>query len=78
MTRRAAEDHVHVDAWTKTDQHRFEDNVTFELREIRKDLESLTSRVLMIFGGVALLAFIIPLVVPIVRDWLSIPTQVIP
>jgi hypothetical protein len=29
-------------------------------------------------GAAGLLAFVIPLLVPIVRDWLNIPTQVIP
>lgn len=69
---------MHPEYWTSEDHHRFEGRIANELEKIRGDLEKLTSRVLMIFGGVALLAFIIPLVVPIVRDWLNVPVQVIP
>lgn len=75
---RRADDHLHPEYWERLDQHRFEDKVVSELKEIREDLEKLASRILLIFGGLGLLAFVIPLLVPIVRDWLDIPVQVIP
>lgn len=71
-------DHYHPESWSRDDQHRFEDRITGELREIRTDLEKLASRVLMIFGGIAVLAFIIPLLVPLLREWLDIPQVVVP
>lgn len=71
-------DHYHPEAWSRDDQHRFEDRITGELKEIRNDLEKLASRVLMIFGGIAVLAFIIPLIVPLLRQWLDIPQVVVP
>lgn len=76
--KRRAEDHVHPEYWAREDQHRFEDRIAEELKGMRDDLEKLASRVLIIFGGVAVLAFIIPLVVPLVRDWLNVPAQLIP
>ena len=69
---------MHPVYWQRDDQHRFEDRIVAELREIRLDLEKLTNRVLLILGAVGILAFIIPIVVPLVRDWLNVPTQVIP
>ena len=75
---RRVTDHVHPDSWQKEDQHRFEDGLREELKEIRNDLERLANRVLMIFGGIAVLAFIIPLLIPILRDWLNIPQAVVP
>lgn len=76
--RRRADDHLHPEYWAKDDQHRFEDRIGNELKGIREDLEKLTNRVLLIFGAIGLLAFLIPIVVPIVRDWLNVPAQVIP
>lgn len=75
---RRVSDHVHPDYWTREDEHRFEDRIGSELREIRSDLEKLASRVLMIFGGIAVLAFLIPLLVPMLREWLDIPQVVVP
>ena len=75
---RRLEDHLHAEYWRVEEQHRFEDRISVELRGIRDDLERLTARVLLIFGGVALLAFLIPLFIPVIRDFLNIPTQVIP
>lgn len=66
--------HNHPQYWEKTDQHRFEDRVSKELHEMRNDLEKLAGRVLLMFGGIAVLAFIIPLVIPMARNWLSIPS----
>lgn len=66
--------HNHPEYWEKADQHRFEDRVSKELHEMRNDLEKLTGRVLLMFGGIAVLAFLIPLLIPLVRNWLSIPS----
>lgn len=71
-------DHYHPEGWSRDDQHRFEDRISGELKEIRNDLEKLASRVLMIFGGIAVLAFLIPLLVPMLRQWLDIPQVVVP
>lgn len=81
--KRRVDDHVHPEYWTSDDHHRFEGRIAAELKEMRSefrimrsDLEKLTARVLLIFGGVALLAFIIPIFIPFVRDWLNIPSVV--
>lgn len=71
-------DHYHPEVWTRDDQHRFEDRISSELKEMRNDLEKLATRVLMIFGGIVVLAFIIPLLVPALREWLNIPQVVVP
>lgn len=71
-------DHYHPETWTREDQYRFEDGIKSELKEIRGDLERLATRVLMIFGGIVVLAFIIPLLVPMLREWLNIPQVVVP
>ena len=70
---RRADDHVHEQYWTEADQHRFEDRVSIELRAMRTDLERLTTRVLTLFGGVIVLAFLLTLIAPFVRSWLGVP-----
>jgi len=72
VTRRPTE-HVHPDHWTRQEQYRFEDRVSRELEGIRADLEQLASRLLMVLGGIVVLAFVVPLLVPVMRDWLRLP-----
>lgn len=71
--RRRVTDHVHPDYWTEADQHRFEDRIANELKGIREDLEKVTTRVLIMFGGLILLAFLLTFIAPFVRDWLRLP-----
>lgn len=68
MTQRRASDHVHPDYWTEVDQHRYEDRMTDELRNIRREVKSLGDRVLMMMGAIALLAFAVPLLAPFIRN----------
>jgi hypothetical protein len=72
-SRRMGEDHYHPDSWTKSEQHRFEDRVSDELRKVRADLEKLTIRLTYLLGGLAFLAFLLPLVAPLMRTVLGIP-----
>jgi hypothetical protein len=66
-------DHHHPEAWSKFDQHRFEDRISEELKKVRGDLERLTIRLTYLLGGLAFLAFLLPLLAPLMRSVLGIP-----
>lgn len=65
-TRRVS-DHYHPDVWMRDEQHRFEDGLTEELKEMRTEMRGLGNRMLLLMGGLGLMAFILPLIAPIVR-----------
>jgi len=70
---RRSTDHVHPEYWTENQQHRYEDRVVKEMEQIREELGVLSTRLLMLLGGIVLLAFLLPLVAPFIRDWLNLP-----
>lgn len=69
--RRRVTDHFHQEAWTRTEQHRYEDRITDELKEIGQKLDGFGTRLTYLFGGLAVLAFILPLVAPFLRQALG-------
>lgn len=71
--RRVARDHVHEGIWTTAQQHRFEDRVGDELEGLRADVRKIADRVTLLIGGVALLAFILPIVAPFIRSVIGLP-----
>lgn len=75
MTRRQPDNgHVHPDAWNKDDHYRFEARVTAELEKVEAAIESLTTRVTMMLGGLTLVAILLPVIAPFVRAWLNVDT----
>lgn len=62
---------MHPDLWAKEDQHRFEDRVSKSIDDLRKDVDTLTTRIVQITAIAALLAFLIPIVAPFIRGWLQ-------
>lgn len=71
--RRAADQHFHPEYWTETDQHRFEDRMVKEMEGIREEVRLLSQRMTLLLGGLVLLAFLLPLIAPFIRDWLNLP-----
>lgn len=71
--RRRASDHVHEDYWEVREQHRYEDKIANEIGGMRRDLKVLSDRVLLLMGGVAILAFAIPILAPFIRSLVGIP-----
>lgn len=65
--------HVHPDYWTKDSQHRYEDRVAGEIKELEKAVEKLTQRVTLLMGAIGLLIFVIPVAAPFIRGLLNIP-----
>jgi hypothetical protein len=61
-------DHYHPDLWSVDQQHRHEDALTEELKEIRTEMRSLSNRMLMLIGALGLIAFAVPVVAPFVRS----------
>lgn len=76
--RRRLTDHVHSEYWEVSEQRHYEQRMTDELKGIRmetrgmrSEIKALSDRVLLMLGGIALLAFIIPLIAPFVRSLFS-------
>lgn len=64
--------HYHPELWTVDQQHRYEDRVTDEIRELERAVTQLTNRVTMLMGGIALAIFLIPIIAPFIRGLLGI------
>lgn len=65
--------HYHPELWTVDQQHRYEDRVTQEIRELEKAVNSLTNRLTLLMGGMALIIFLIPVAAPFIRGFLGLP-----
>ena len=71
--RRRATDHVHDEYWEESQQHRYEDRIASELNGIKVEVGKLATRITMLMGAVAILAFLLPLIAPFIRDFLNFP-----
>jgi len=47
------------DIWYKSDQHRFEDNISRELHELRAEVQALATRFAWMLGGLGVLVFVV-------------------
>lgn len=65
--------HVHPDLWSKSDQHRYEDQTSAKLSEVEKAVDRLTQRVTLLMGAIGLLVFILPIAAPFIRGFLGLP-----
>ena len=72
--RRRADDHVHPEYWLAEDHHRFEGGIKEELKKLREDMDAIGQRLTLILGGLAILAFLIPLISPFLRAFLNLDT----
>lgn len=70
---RRASDHVHSEYWEEAQQHRYEDRIAGELKGIREEVGRLATRITFLMGAVAILAFLLPLIAPFIRDFLNFP-----
>lgn len=70
--RRRVEDHLHPEYWTEADQHRFEDRISRELNGIRGEVREAGTRITYLMGGLAVIAFLLPLVAPFIRGLFNI------
>lgn len=78
--RRFSDHHSHEEYWTRDEHYRFDDRVAAEmsgvkneLHKLRSDLTTLTTRVTLLIGGLALLGFLINLLAPFLRTFFDIP-----
>jgi hypothetical protein len=69
---RRVSDHYHPDAWTKTDQHRYEDQTDSELKQIREELAKLRGQITLMLGAIGLVVFLLPVIAPFIRSLLNI------
>lgn len=76
--KRRTNDHVHPEYWGREDHNRFEDRVTAELISLEKAVEGLKSRLTLLLGALMLVAFLLPIAAPWVRDWIGVPTPPVP
>lgn len=64
--------HIHAELWSKADQHRFEDQINADMKEVEKAVDRLTQRVTLLMGAIGLLAFILPIAAPFIRSFLGL------
>lgn len=76
--RRASDHHVHPEYWTEADHNRFEDRLANEIEKVRREanarmdrmsdqIDGLNRNLLLIAGGLGLLAFLLPIIAPFIR-----------
>jgi len=65
--------HYHPELWTRDAQHRYEDRIAGDVKELRVAVERLTQRVTMLLGAIALLVFVLPVLAPFIRGFLGLP-----
>ena len=70
---RRVTDHAHPEYWEESQQHRYEDRIAAELQGIKQEVSRLATRITMLMGAVAVLAFLLPLIAPFIRDFLNFP-----
>ena len=68
---RRASDHVHLEYWEESQQHRYEDRMAAELQNIRSEVKKLADRILLLMGALGLLAFVLPIAAPFIRQLFS-------
>lgn len=71
--RRASDDHNHPEYWSREDHHRFEDRLTSQIGEMRDDLDQIANRLTLLLGGIALLAFVFPFLLPFLQRLFGLP-----
>jgi hypothetical protein len=71
--RRSVDNHVHTEYWTTVDHHRFEDRLSREVNQLREDLDAIGQRLTLILGGIAILAFIFPFLLPLIERAFGLP-----
>lgn len=69
---RSGDDHVHADAWSKDDHHRYEDRIARELQILEGAIDKLTMRVTIMVGGIGVVAFLTTIAAPFVRAFLNL------
>lgn len=70
---RRATDHLHPEYWEEAEQHRYEDRVARKLDSLEHTVNKLGERLLLLFGGLGLLAFLLPIIAPFVRSLIGLP-----
>jgi hypothetical protein len=69
---RRASDHWHVEFQTHEAQVRYEARIEKQLEHIREELETLATRMLLMMGGLGIVAFMLPIIAPFLRDLLGV------
>lgn len=54
-------------------QHRYEDRIAGDVKDLRASVDRLTQRVTMLLGAIALMVFLIPVLAPFIRGFLGLP-----
>lgn len=74
--RRSSDDHNHPEYWAREDHFRFEQRMQTELEKIEKAVETLTSRITLMLGGLTLIAILLPVLAPFIRDLFNVPVPI--
>lgn len=65
--------HYHPDLWSTDQQHRYEDRISAEMKDLEKAVDKLTQRVTYLLGAIGLMVFVLPIAAPFIRGFLGLP-----
>lgn len=65
-------DHYHPDMWTRAEQYRHEEMMGREIAQLEVEVARLKGRLTLMLGGLGLLAFVLPILAPIMWQLLNI------
>lgn len=65
--------HYHPELWGTDQQHRYEDRIGRELKDLEQAVDKLTQRVTYLLGAIGLLVFVLPIAAPFIRSFLGMP-----
>jgi hypothetical protein len=65
-------DHIHQEYWRESEQHRYEQEMNERLKGIEAAVRTLTQRLTYLAGAIGVLVFLIPVLAPFIRDFLSL------
>lgn len=66
-------DHIHPEYWTQHDHERFEDRIAIEIRSLHSSVDKMNNRLTLLFGGIAVIGFVIPVIAPFIQKILGLP-----
>jgi hypothetical protein len=65
--------HYHPELWNVDQQHRYEDRIGRELKDLEQAVDKLTQRVTYLLGAIGVLVFVLPIAAPFIRSFLGMP-----
>jgi hypothetical protein len=69
---RRVTDHWHIEYQTHDAQAKYEAMIRQQLEDMRDDIKTMSTRITLMLGGLGLVAFLLPILAPFLRDLLGV------